>query len=307
MLVSTYSVGMRETGPRAGALAWPLQFDLFRRSSVTMRFIHFALALPLPIILAGCPKNKDRSEENFTMAEARLALDEASASTSAESLASANVEFSTSFTIGAGIAQAAAELRSFFQSQLPCAEVTLEGATLTVEYGVNDGTCTYRGHEFSGSSSITVERNSEGQVAVHHEWNGLSNGIVMLDGEADVTWDFEARERRIVHHAEWTYLPTGRQGVGEGDRVQTPLGGGVAEGIEVEGTRSWTGERGRWDLSIDGVEMRWDDPVPQAGSYTLVTPDDKTLSLSFSRVDTDTIGVTVEGPKRSFSFDVSKL
>jgi hypothetical protein len=53
--------------------------------------------------------------------------------------------------------------------------------------------------------------------------------------------------------------------------------------------------------------MRWDDPVPQAGSYTLVTPDDKTLSLSFSRVDTDTIGVTVEGPKRSFSFDVSKL
>jgi hypothetical protein len=38
-----------------------------------------------------------------------------------------------------------------------------------------------------------------------------------------------------------------------------------------------------------------------------VTPDDKTLSLSFSRRDADTIAVTVEGPKRSFTFDVSKL
>ncbi|HEY3498657.1 MAG TPA: hypothetical protein VGK73_28395 [Polyangiaceae bacterium] len=270
-----------------------------------MRFIHLAVALPLAVALAGCPKNKER-EERFTLAEAELALDEASASTSAESLASANVELSTSFTLGAGLEQAAEELRTFFQSQLPCARVTLEGATLSVEYGVNAGSCSYRGHEFSGTSSITVERNSSDQVAVHHEWIGLSNGIVMLDGEADVTWDFAAEERRIVHHAEWTYLPTGRTGVGEGDRTQSPLAGGVAEGIRVEGSRSWTGERGRWDLGIENVEMRWDDPVPQSGSYRLVTPEDKSLSLSFERVDSDTIGVTVAGENRSFRFDVSK-
>jgi hypothetical protein len=271
-----------------------------------MRVTHLALALPLAVALAGCPKNRDRSEDGFTMSEAQLALDEASASTSAESLAAANVEFSTSFTLGAGLEQAASELRAFFQSQLPCAEVTLDGATLSVEYGVNSGNCTYRGHEFSGGSRVTVERNSDNQVAVHHEWNGLSNGVVMLDGEADVTWDFAAKQRHIVHHAEWTHLPTGRTGVGEGDRTQSPLSGGVAEGIAVEGSRSWRGERGRWDLSIEGVQMRWDDPVPQAGTYTLVTPSDKTLSLSFERVDGDTIAVTVAGPKRSFSFDVSK-
>lgn len=271
-----------------------------------MRFIPTALALTFAVALAGCPRNKARSDESFTKAEAELALEEASASTSAESLASANVELSTSFTIGGGVEQAAAELRTFFASQLPCAEVTLEGSTLSVEYGVNAGSCTYRGHEFSGSSSITVERNSDDQIAVHHEWNSLSNGVVELDGEADVTWDFGAQERRIVHHAEWTYLPTGRTGVGEGDRTQTPLAGGVSEGIEVEGSRTWTGERGRWDLAIDGVEMRWDDPVPQAGSYTLVTPDDKTLTLSFARVDTDTISVTVAGPKHSFDFNVTK-
>ena len=56
------------------------------------------------------------------------------------------------------------------------------------------------------------------------------------------------------------------------------------------------------------VEMRWADPVPQAGSYTLETPAGKTLSLGFSRVDADTISVTVTGPRgRSFSFNVNKI
>jgi hypothetical protein len=53
--------------------------------------------------------------------------------------------------------------------------------------------------------------------------------------------------------------------------------------------------------------MRWTDPVPQAGSYTLTTPFEKSVSMSFGRVDDDTIRVTVAGPKREFSFTVSKL
>ena len=87
-------------------------------------------------------------------------------------------------------------------------------------------------------------------------------------------------------------------GVGEGDRVQKPLAGGIAEGFMVDGSRSWTGHMGRtWDLAIDSVEMRWADPVPQAGSYTLESPEGKTLSLSFSRIDSDSIEVTVTGPR----------
>ncbi|HEV8549487.1 MAG TPA: hypothetical protein VGQ57_10675, partial [Polyangiaceae bacterium] len=230
---------------------------------------------------------------------------EAQASTSAESLSSANSEIFTTFTLGAGVEQAASELRAAVESQLPCAEVTLDGATLTVEWGVNAGNCTYRGHTFTGTSSVSVEKNEDNQVLVHHEWTELSNGVVELDGSADVTWDFSAKSRRIVHHAAWTHLASGRTGQGEGDRTQTPLAGGVAEGIRVEGTRSWTGKRGRWDLTIDGVEMRWQDPIPQAGSYSLATPFDKSCSLAFARVDEDTIRVTASGAKRSFSFDVT--
>ena len=85
------------------------------------------------------------------------------------------------------------------------------------------------------------------------------------------------------------------------------LAGGLAEGIQVDGARAWDGEKGHWDLAIDGVQMRWTDPVPQAGSYTLTTPFDKSVSMAFDRVDDDTIKVTVTGPKHEFSFTVSKL
>ncbi len=272
-----------------------------------MRFNHIALlALPFSFVLAGCPREK--SEEPFTRAEAQAALEESSDATEADALASASIEISTNFTLGAALEQAAGEIRSFVESQLPCAEVTLSGATLTVEYGVNPGNCSYRGHEFTGTTTVSVEKNADDQVLVHHEWSAFSNGVIMLDGDADVTWDFAAKERHVVHHAEWTHLASGRTGVGDGDRTQMALDGGIAEGIRIVGTRSWSGARGDWNLGVNGVEMRWADPVPQAGSYTLTTPEDKHLSLDFSRVDADTIAVTLTGPNdRSFTFNVSKL
>jgi hypothetical protein len=278
--------------------------------SFTMRFTPISLlALPLSFVLGGCPRNQGGDgDESFTRAEAQEALEESSGTTAADSLASASIEISTNFTIGGAVEAAAGEVRSFVQSQLPCAEIALSGATLTVEYGVNPGSCTYRGHEFTGTHAMTVEANEMSQVHVHHEWTGLSNGVVMLDGSADVTWDLAAKSRHVVHHAEWTHLESGRTGVGDGDRTQTPLAGGLAEGISVAGTRAWTGPRGRWDLGIDDVEMRWVDPVPQSGRYTLVTPKEKTVTLGFARVDADTIAVTLTGPKgNAHTFNVSRL
>jgi hypothetical protein len=268
-----------------------------------MRSLRSVLALPLLFVLAGCPK--DKNTEPLTHAEAQSALEEAQASSAADSLTATNIEIFTSFTLGAGVSQAASELATAVQSQLPCAEVSLEDATLTVDWGVNAGNCSYRGQSFTGTSSITVQKNADNQVLVHHEWTDLSNGSVKLDGHADVTWDFAAKQRHVVHHAEWTYLPTGRVGTGDGDRIQTPLAGGLDEGIGVSGTRSWTGQQGQWDLSIDDVEWRWVDPIPQAGSYTLATPFGKSVTLAFQRQSAAAIGVTVTGAKGSFSFTVA--
>jgi len=268
-----------------------------------MRSLRFALALPLAFALGGCPK--DKSGEPLTHAEAQSALEESQASSAADALTAANIEVSTSFTLGSGLAQAATEISAAIQSQLPCADVTLADATLTVEWGVNPGNCSYRGHTFTGESSISVQKNENDEVLVHHEWNGLSNGVVTVYGSADVTWSASAKSRHVVHQASWTYLPTGRTGTGSGDRTQTPLDGDLSVGIAVSGTRSWTGKDGKWDLAIDNVEWRWDDPLPQAGSYSLATPFDKSVTLAFSRADGDTVAVTVTGAKGSFTFMVS--
>ena len=153
-------------------------------------------------------------------------------------------------------------------------------------------------------------RTRPSDVRVHHEWNGFSNGVVMLDGTADVTWNFDARERHVVHHAEWTHLATMRTGVGEGDRVQRPLAGGIAEGFMVDGSRSWTGDRGR---TLGSRHRRRRDALGRSRSasrrvHAREPRAGKTLSLGFSRVDADTIEVTVTGPRgRSFSFNVNKI
>ena len=261
-----------------------------------------ALALlTVPFALSACPK-----EGALTAAEAQESLQQAAASTQAENLAAVSVDISTNFTIGGALQQAAGELRAFVSSQLPCAEVSLDGATLSVEYGVNPGNCVYRGHTFSGSSTITISKNDEHEVLVDHAWTNLSNGLVELDGTAHVTWNFSDATRHVVHDVTWTHLATGRTGHGTGDRTQSPLAGGISQGIQVDGSRTWSGQRGTWDLAIDGVQMRWSDPVPQAGTYSLHTPYDKTVSMTFARTDEDTIRVTVGGPKREFSFTVSK-
>ncbi len=257
--------------------------------------------LALPIALSGCPK-----EDALTFAQAQESLEQASASSQAENLAAASVDISTNFTVGGAVADAAAELKAFVSTQLPCADVTLDQATLMIEYGAHGGNCVYRGHRFTGSSSITVTRNDVNDVVVDHTWTSLSDGVVELDGTAHVTWSASSQSRHVVHDLKWTHLASGRTGEGKGDRTQTPLAGGIGEGIQIDGSRSWTGERGTWDLGIDGVQVHWADPIPQSGSYSLSTPYDKTVSMSFERVDDDTIRVTVSGPKRDFGFDVSK-
>ena len=77
-------------------------------------------------------------------------------------------------------------------------------------------------------------------------------------------------------------------------------------GIQIDGERRWDNERGTWELAIADVELRWIDPVPQAGSYTLTTPKGKTAVLSFERIDDDTIAVTLSGGRKDLVFNVTR-
>jgi len=272
-----------------------------------MRKRVFTRALLAGVLLGGFLSGCVRKNDDLTLSEARQALEEASLETQAQGLTGAAIEVATSFTIGQAVEAAADEVRAFVSSQLPCATITLNGPTLTIQYGALPGNCTYRGHTFSGTTIVAVTQNDLNQVIVQHTWDGLSNGKVSLDGNATVTWDFQNQSRRVVHTATWTSVATGRSATGSGDRTQTVLEGGLIEGIRVDGSRSWKTSRGTWDLAIDGVEMRWVDPVPQAGTYTLATPFGKDVSMSFERQDTDTIRVTIASGSKEFAFDVTSL
>ncbi|MCB9598050.1 MAG: hypothetical protein H6719_35370 [Sandaracinaceae bacterium] len=243
----------------------------------------------------------------LTRGEASAALEEASLDAEAISLTSGSIEITTDFTIGDAVENAAAEIATFVQTQLPCAEITVEAATITIEYGANPGTCTYRGQTYGGIHQITVMRNAMDDVIVSHRWEDFHNDDLSVTGTAMVTWSFADPSRHVVHELTWTRQSDGRQGTGSGDRIQRPLAEGLLTGFSEDGTRQWEGESGTWTLDIEGVEVRWVDAVPQAGSYVLTTPASKMLSLSFSRSAATTITVTISSGMQTYDFDVTTL
>lgn len=266
----------------------------------------WAVGLVGVALLAGCPRKEPQAEntEPLTAGEARLALEETAAADQAMKVTGGAIEIATDFTIGGAVEVAAMELAAFYESQLPCAAIAIDGATLAVEYGA-DGACLHRGQAYSGTHTITVTRNDESDVVVEHTWDRLSNGVVQVTGTAEVTWSLDDPSRRVVHDLDWRVLATGREGTGTGDRLQRPLAGGIAVGFSVDGERTWSGEGGAWHLDIEEVEMRWVDPIPQAGRYVLETPANKSVELSFERLDEDTIRATLTSGERSFDFDVT--
>ncbi|MBN2342672.1 MAG: hypothetical protein JXX29_16635 [Deltaproteobacteria bacterium] len=242
----------------------------------------------------------------LTREEAAVAVEEMALASQAATLVGGTVEISTNFTLGQAADAAAEELAAFYASQLPCAEVTVSGAQISVEYGAVGGTCVYNGQLWQGRHVVTVSSTDAAGVVVQHTWDNLRNGAMSVSGTAEVTWSQGFTERHVVHELQWMRLSDGREGVGSGDRVQQPLNGEWAEGIVINGEREWEGEAGEWFLDIDGVEARWVDAVPQAGTYRLDTPYDKSATLSFEREDEDTILVTLESGKKAFTFRVSQ-
>lgn len=240
----------------------------------------------------------------LTREEAREALDEIQVASQALSLTSGAIELSTDFTIGEGVQTAAEELRDAIAAALPCAEIALSPGQLGIEYGARPGACSQRGQPYRGQHLINVSRNDPEQVVIDHVWNDLDDGRVRVDGTATVTYDLLDQTRHIVHEAHWLRLRDGRTGEGSGDRVQRPLVSGFAEGFGTDGQREWRGRSGRWELAMNDVEMRWADPVPRAGRYTLATPFGESVTATFTGTGPSRIRVTVAGKRRSFDFEV---
>lgn len=244
---------------------------------------------------------------DLTSEEAQEALDEAALSSAAMSLAGGSIDLSTHFTIGGAAEAAAGEVRTFVESQLPCAQVTLSGATLTIQYGALPGNCTYQGQTYAGTHTIAVMQTGASELMVQHTWTDFRNQTVSLTGSAMVTWSAADVSRHVSYDMTWTRTSDMHSGTGTGNVTQSPLSTGILSGFTETGERTWTTRSGRWTLDIAMVEMRWIDPCPQSGTYTLTTPSQKTLTLSFVRTSPSVIRATIASGARSFDINVHTL
>ena len=262
-------------------------------------------AFGLVLALAALPQLLGCWQQGMTYVEALEAVEEAALSSRGEALTEEIIEISTDFTMGEAVETAAQELHDALVSQIDCSTVTLDGSTVMVDFGTLDDECVYQGHTYAGVWAVTIERNDSADVLVNHEWTGLTNGDVTLDGTAEVTWSAAASSRRVKHDVVWNDIDGEVEATG--DRTQTLIDPvlGLLAGIVVNGDRQWTSSTGDWSLEIDDVEMRGLDPVPQAGIYTLTTPDDVVVSLTFVRIDDNTIECTLAAPNKSWVFEVT--
>lgn len=236
------------------------------------------------------------SAEPMSFDDAKAALDEVMVSGEPEAYVAEPIELTTSFTIGQGVQAAADELQAWIESQLPCSEVTLDGATITMDLGDLADACTYKGNTYAGLIDLTVADASVDHVQVEHGWHALTDGSRTVEGGATVTWDdADTLSRRIEHAVTWVH--DGRTVDVTGDRTQRLLDpdAGLAGGLGIDGVRDWTSETGDWHLDIDGVELLFTDPVPYTGKYVATNPAGQQLTMSFERLDADTIVVYLEG------------
>lgn len=239
-------------------------------------------------------------DDSASPSEMRMAVDEVVATGQAASLEDGVFEITTDFRLGDGVHGVLTEVRALVESQIPCSTIeATDEQTLVIDFGTLEDGCEYRGRTFAGIVTVTYEAAGD-DVIVTHDYDGITDGRATLDGEAVVTWS--ERSRHIVTEFA-VHRPRGDFS-SDGDRTQTRIDE-RGDGIRVDGERNWRNDRGRWHLEIDGVEMRPIDPVPQDGAYVLTTARGREITMTFERIDEDTIEVSVSGGRRDRVYRVT--
>lgn len=212
------------------------------------------------------------------------------------------IELTTSFTLGQGAQATAETIRDFVHSQVPCSTVTIEPGLVSIDFGDLSDSCIYRGRTYAGVVTVQVELPGEG-AQVTHTYEGFTGGRITMDGESVVTWN--GGERHIV--TDLLFTSDDETVDVQSDRTQTFSACDDADAVcvHIEGSREWTSPRGDWQMAIDDVHARSIDPVPEAGRYTVVNPEDQVIEMEFVRQDGDTIRVEITGGRNDIVFDVT--
>jgi hypothetical protein len=260
------------------------------------------------LILSGCMDAPDDTTSLDAMS-VNKAVGEVIDSGAEETLTRPVVEITADVTIGDRAEAAAEERRAFLASQIPCADISRSGDTVTIDFGTLQDGCTWEGQNYGGMVRFTIHT-SDHAAAVDEEWVGFTNGDIVLNGWTWTQWDDAMGPRDITHDVTWT----GSDGVehhSSGERFRSLIDASEpGSGVRLDGDRDWTVDDGSgapldWYMVMSGIEMRGVDPVPQAGTETVIRPDGARMTMTYTRMDEDTIRVTIVGESYVRTFDIT--
>ena len=223
----------------------------------------------------------------------------------------------------------AADLEAFIASESDCATIIQDGNIVTVDFG-EDG-CAYLDRTLTGSLSADISE-GDNTTIVALELYDLGDGIVTLNGSADASLTDTERsfntDFHISHSADTDPAcdrSEGEEGAPDGEqsaegppegpprppaevdmvgsRTETPLDGSFDVGIIVNGSRQMSADEGDASMTETGIEIVAGELVPQAGTIVHDSPRGA-VTMTFSRVDDNTIEINIEGERGSESFQV---
>lgn len=259
---------------------------------------HIKFMVPV-VLLAACVTDEGLPDDDgVALAEAREAVYEANVSASADRATADGIEVSTEFAPG-DEPGALGTIADFWESQEACTTVSVDGNVITVDFGTLDDNCEFDGRTYAGLDTISVMSVDPLGLAVQHDWNQFTNGNVTLDGSAAVTWIGDEQTRHVVTDFVFANFVDASIVEVRGNHVTGRIDPDVPVrigGFTLDGVREWTSASGDWTLDMTALELRPQDPAPQAGTVELTNPAGNTLTIAYERIDDHTIAATVVGP-----------
>ncbi len=247
-------------------------------------------------------------QRGMTALEMRAAVQEVVENGQVQQLENGVVEITTDFTIGDGVQQIRDHIAQVLAA---CAQTTvtaMDDVSIHIDFGPASDPCEFDGKRYSGVVDLVITRDGE-DVTVAHTYQGLSNGTYTLDGDKTVTWTSGGGTkvlRTIDSNVGWTGPNGPVDHTSQRTMIFSDFLGGPEAPITIDGNHHWTRDGDAWALDMNEVEFRLVDPVPQDGSFVLTIPNGKEGTLSFERVDEDTIAVQFSTGLRSRTFHVTR-
>lgn len=269
------------------------------------RFLAKALLGTVVLALPACS-----GSEALKARDVYPIVDEIDIAVRAEALVEPTVILASDFATNATSPEAAAKLLTDGLIGAPCVHAVQRGANVSIIYSAAQYVCrsdSSLGTDFnlSGEQTITYRQADGETTAFDTEWKGISNGYLTVDGTAHVTVTADASSEHLVNSLSWVRASDGKSGHGNDDRTAAVASTMNWQAPTLTGLRTWESAAGSWELRpVDAKLQSLSTGIPFVGTFTIITPNRLTLSLSVTYGATGP-RMTLSDGTHSYSFGIS--